>query len=629
MKKIILHILTASMLFVSSCFNMPLDVFAEADDTAEFTDNSIIACVYQSTGSVSLFSSVPSFSEFGISQVRSLDVDKKDDISLFSLNNTTMLELTLEEPGRENVLETVEKLNELPYVKYAEPNYIYTLFSEPNDPWYTKGEQYSLAKVNAPAVWDMNIDCSDIVVAVIDSGVDMEHSDLAANIWKNPDEKDGNGIDDDGNGFIDDVNGWDFHSQTNDNEWYTHTEDNDPTDEYGHGTHVAGIISAVTNNGVGVASLARNVKILPIKIYGNSNTTSTAYLYPAISYAQAMGADIVNSSLGTNRNSKALYDAINNYPEAVFTVATGNSGVDIDSTPVYPAAFDLDNIISVSSTDKNDELSSFSNYGKISADIAAPGTDIVSTYLRTKASYASSNGTSMACPLVSGAAALVWSKFPELTPVEVIQRLEDSADRLDSLTNYVATGARLNAYNALIVPTPAPSPTPTIEPTATPNPTPNPTQTIVPSDTPTPTQTVVPTATPSPTQTIAPTATPSPTPTVEPTAQPTPTVTPTPEPTIEPTPDISDFSIKFSDNNAVVASPRAGTYCVIFASYNGSALTGIEIHDVAFDEAGTKIVPPSKPLNGTYTKVMLWNSLNGMTALAKSDTSEDSSIGVE
>ena len=248
---------------------------AEIDAAADFDDASAIVVMRPENAVTRMFSQDLPFAGVGVSEVKTVCNMPDGGISTFSVSSgkRRVLELTFTEKGRQNVLNKIDLLNSLPEVEYAEPNYIYTLFDAPNDPDYTAGKQYALDKIKAPDVWDMNINCSDVTVAVVDSGVMMTHPDLKNNIWTNPGETEGD--DSDHNSYLNDIHGWDFYD-----------DDNDPSDELGHGTHVAGIISAETNNGVGVASLARNVKIIPLKIF-NAEGKTTSRLLIAASEAQA------------------------------------------------------------------------------------------------------------------------------------------------------------------------------------------------------------------------------------------------------------------------------------------------------------------------------------------------------
>lgn len=278
-----------------------------------------------------------------------------------------------------------------PDVEYAEPNYILrALATIPTDTYFTNlwglnntGQSVNSAPagtvdadIDAPEAWDITQGSSSVVVAVIDSGVAITnnistgHPDLTANRWVNAGETCVNGADDDGNGRIDDCYGWNFLNN-----------DNDPMDYNGHGTHVAGTIGAVGNNGSGVAGVNWRVKIMPLRFLGATGSGSTADAISAINYAANNGARIINASWGGGPYSQALYDAINyaRSNNVLFVAAAGNDGTNNDTTPSYPASYDLDNIISVAATDQNDALASFSNRGATSVDLAAPGVNIYST----------------------------------------------------------------------------------------------------------------------------------------------------------------------------------------------------------------------------------------------------------
>ena len=236
----------------------------------------------------------------------------------------------------------------------------------------------------------------DVVVALIDTGVDTSHPDLQGSLWVNADEIPGNGIDDDGNGYIDDTNGWNFYA--NNNQLYAGTEDS-------HGTHAAGTIAAQSGNGIGISGIARagRVKVMVLKaLGGNSGLGSSLSVIQAIRYAEANGATICNLSLGTLSNDPALYETIAK-SSMLFVAASGNNGMDTDVTPCYPASYNLDNVISVGNLTSNGMLHTTSNYGVVSVDLAAPGTYILSTVPGT---YGFMSGTSMAAPMVTAAAAM-------------------------------------------------------------------------------------------------------------------------------------------------------------------------------------------------------------------------------
>jgi subtilisin family serine protease len=266
-----------------------------------------------------------------------------------------------------------------PEVEFAEPNYIVHAQASPGDTYFQR--QWGLsntgqringtagtagADMDAPAAWDISTGGEDIVVAVIDTGCDLDHPDLSANIWTNPGEIPGNGIDDDGNHYIDDIHGWDFSDQ-----------DNDPQDSSGHGTHVAGIIGAEGDNARGVAGVAWRVRIMPVRFMNAYEEGTIADAIQAIQYALAMGARIINCSWGSSGYSRVLQSVIAN-ADALFICAAGNNAQDVDAHPFYPAALGEANIMSVAASDASDQLAWFSNYGPATVDVAAPGLSIFS-----------------------------------------------------------------------------------------------------------------------------------------------------------------------------------------------------------------------------------------------------------
>ncbi len=323
-------------------------------------------------------------------------------------------------------------------VEFAEPNYIVHIDAVPNDPdfsllWGLHNEND--ADIDAPEAWDITTGSSDIVVAVIDTGVDYNHQDLAANMWVNSNET-LNGEDDDGNGYVDDIRGWDFFSN-----------DNNPYDESGHGTHCSGTIAAVGNNGKGVVGVSWNAKIMPLRFLGPEGGYTSDAVF-AINYAIYNGADIMSNSWGGGGYSVALEDAISAANESgiLFVAAAGNSRKNTDRRPHYPSSYDVPNIISVAATDHNDALAGFSNYGPNSVDLGAPGVDILSTY---PGGYAWGDGTSMAAPHVSGAAALIMAQNPTISVADLKAKILDSVDPIDALAGKTVTGGRLNVFNCL------------------------------------------------------------------------------------------------------------------------------------------------------------------------------------
>lgn len=315
------------------------------------------------------------------------------------------------------------------------------------------------ADIDAVEAWGETSGSEDIVVGVLDSGIDWTHPDLIDNIWRNMgedadgdgqilveidgqwvfDPDDENGIDDDGNGYIDDFVGWDFAD-----------EDNNPHDLNSHGTHVAGTIGAAGNNGVGIVGVSHTVRLMPLRFLNSDGVGAVSDAVRGLNYAISKGVHLTNNSWGSTGFSQSLRDAIEQAAEAnqLFIVAAGNNATDNDVIPNYPSNFDLDNIISVIATDENDQVAGFSNYGAENADLAAPGVGIFSTL--PDAMYGSANGTSMAAPHVAGAAVLLLAQDPEATYSKIKGAILESVDVLDNLSGLVNTGGRLNVNNAVL-----------------------------------------------------------------------------------------------------------------------------------------------------------------------------------
>jgi len=358
-----------------------------------------------------------------------------------------------------SVSQAQQALQHNPNVLYAEPDYIVSADVTPNDPLW--GNLYGIGKINAPAAWDTFTGDANFVVAIIDTGIVYNHPDLAANMWHNPGEIAGNGLDDDGNGYIDDVYGWDFANN-----------DSDPFDGHSHGTHTAGTVGAVGNNSVGVAGVNWNVKLAALKFLSDSGSGSTSDAVLAVQYAVREGIKVSNNSWGGGGYSQALYDAINAAKSVghIFVAAAGNSGTNNDTTPFYPASYNLDNVISVAATDSVDAKASWSNYGLSSVDLGAPGVSIYSTL---PGGYGTMSGTSMACPHVAGVAALVYGYHPGWTYQQVRNSIFNTVRPVSSLSGITVTGGVVNAAAALGATSP-PLPTSTTPPTQTPLPTPTP-----------------------------------------------------------------------------------------------------------------------------------------------------------
>lgn len=346
-------------------------------------------------------------------------------------------------------------LKSSPLVAYAEPNgLLRETAAIPNDPRYTDGSLWGLnntgqsggkvdADIDAPEAWQITTGSDSVVVAVIDTGIDVNHPDLRDNIWVNPGETAGDGIDNDGNGFVDDVHGWDFAN--NDASVYDSPDDD-------HGTHCAGTIAGRGNNGTGVVGVSWNTKIMSLKFLNPYGTTSDAIA--AVNYATMMkdrGVNIrvTSNSWGGGSYSQGLKDAIDagGRSNILFVAAAGNDGLNNDASPHYPSSYESACIVAVAATDRNDGLASFSCYGKTSVDLGAPGVSILSTMPGNK--YDSLNGTSMATPHVSGVAALAVAVDPTISVSELKSAILRGVDAIPSLTNKTVTGGRLNAKNTL------------------------------------------------------------------------------------------------------------------------------------------------------------------------------------
>lgn len=351
----------------------------------------------------------------------------------------------------------------------------------PNDPFF--GDQWALnstgqtfytgsymvygtpdADIDAPEAWGITsdgfTDSSSTLVVVIDTGVGYTHPDLAASMWTNPDENPEDDIDNDGNGYVDDVHGINALIGSG-----------DPMDDHGHGTHCAGIMGAQGNNNVGVSGVAWNAKIMALKFLDSSGSGSEADAIECIDYALDMKEKynypqmVMSNSWGSYLKPEDsqppifLGEAISRAKDlgVIFVAAAGNNGFDIDRDPVYPASYDLDNIISVGASDEDDKVAFFtfaSNYGQNNVDLFAPGTFILSTYSIGFGwfefhDYAFLDGTSMACPHVSGAAALVWGKAQGAEYPTIKNLILNNVDQKDTFTGKCVTGGRLNLYNSL------------------------------------------------------------------------------------------------------------------------------------------------------------------------------------
>jgi thermitase len=384
------------------------------------------------------------------------------------------LELVDPEPGT-SVSEAVRVLERQDGVLYAEPDVPRVAAGVPNDPLL--GYQWGLRNIGqdvnghagpagldigAPTAWDVVTGDSGVTVAIVDSGADLGHPDLAANLWRNPGETGGgreaNRIDDDGNGRVDDARGWDFVD-----------DDAEPSDANGHGTHVAGTVAAGGNDGQGVAGVAWRASLMPVRVLDAGGSGSVSDVISAYVYAARNGARVVNASLGGTYYSRAEYDAIAAAPNTLFVVAAGNQAADNDRVGSYPCNYGVDNVVCVAATDRADALAGFSNYGATTVDLAAPGVDIASTWIG--GGWRLLDGTSMATPHVAGVAALLLARDRAASTAALRAALLAGTDSIAALRGRVATGGRLDAVGALaaagaVVPSPSPAPSAPARPAA-------------------------------------------------------------------------------------------------------------------------------------------------------------------
>jgi len=340
-----------------------------------------------------------------------------------------------------------------PSVAWAEPNRYRQPTAVPNDPlfsqlWSLQNQGQSVngvaglagADIEAVAAWDLAPAGASPLVAVVDTGIALDHPDLAAGIATNPGEQGGgreaNGRDDDGNGFVDDWRGWDFADG-----------DNDPSDADGHGTHVAGTIGARSGDGVGVVGVAGSARLLPLRVVGASGATDVD-IAAAFEYAGRRGARVVNASLGGPGTSRVIDQAILAFPQTLFVFPAGNTSGDNDAVPDYPCASPAPNALCVAATDQFDDLARFSGFGATSVDLAAPGTNVLGTYPGVDA-YRVANGTSVATPHVAGAAALLLQAAPAASVAVMRNVLLAGVEPVPALAGRTVTGGRLNARRSM------------------------------------------------------------------------------------------------------------------------------------------------------------------------------------
>ena len=360
--------------------------------------------------------------------------------------------------SNEALLKVAKNLNARSDVEYVEANTIIRVNKVPNDIDFS--QQYGMqntganggtvnADIHAVQAWDISTGSQNVVVGIIDTGIDYTHPDIAPNYWKNPGEtgvdangkdKQTNGVDDDGNGYIDDFRGWDFANN-----------DNDPMDDHAHGTHCAGVIGARGNDGAGVAGVNWNVSLVGIKFLTGAGGGTLEDAVKAIEYGNTLGLDLTSNSWGGGGFSQTMQDAIAaaDARGILFVAAAGNESNNNDSSPAYPASYPVGNVISVAASDNKDQMAYFSNSGVRTVHVAAPGVDIYSSVPGSK--YKKMSGTSMATPHVAGLAALVKAALPDATAAQVRARIINGVDRSPYWSTRVVSGGRINALNSLEV----------------------------------------------------------------------------------------------------------------------------------------------------------------------------------
>lgn len=374
---------------------------------------------------------------------RAIGAKIKRRLSLINAEHITLQEGT-------TVEEALKHYKDNPLVEYAEPNYRVRKAVVPNDTYYSN--MWHHKKIKSENAWDIATGNSDVIIAVLDTGIDYNHPDLKDNIWRNTNEICGNGVDDDGNGYKDDCVGWDFAYNNND------PMDDDRDGNGSHGTHVAGIIGAVGNNSLGVAGVNWSVKLMAVKVLDNAGSGYISDIVSGINYAKSHNAKIINLSLEATEavnDINSLKDAIIAARDSNILVisAAGNSGYNLNNINIFPASFRLENLISVAATNSSDILGSYSNYGTNVVHLAAPGSGIISTqsskapgFKNYSTAYFYETGTSMAAPMVSGVAGLLLSKNINYSYKDIKELILASVDKINLP---VITGGRLNAYKAL------------------------------------------------------------------------------------------------------------------------------------------------------------------------------------
>ena len=373
------------------------------------------------------------------------------------LDDTDTAPVGNQEARRARLVNRINDLKRTGLFEYVEPDYLVQAELVPTDQAFTNGTLWGLrnegqsgglagADIAAPAAWDLTTGSTNVIVAVIDTGIRYTHRDLTNQMWRNPGEsgsgKENNGLDDDGDGYVDNVFGINAI-----------TGSGNPFDDNNHGTHCAGTIGAAANDGNPHVGVAWRVRLMACKFLSAGGSGSSSDAIKCIDFAVSKGAKILNNSWGGGGYSQALYDSINNARNkgVLFVAAAGNNAGNNDQGPHYPSNYDLDNVISVAALTRNDQLANFSNYGRNSVDLGAPGQTIYSSVATSDTAYQNLNGTSMATPHVAGVAALIMSLYPAADLSELRERILLGTVPIPALAGRCTTGGRLNAFNSLTV----------------------------------------------------------------------------------------------------------------------------------------------------------------------------------
>lgn len=322
-------------------------------------------------------------------------------------------------------------------VSDLENNEVIYLTEIPNDPRYKKQKKV-FESINAPEAWDITTGSRDIIVAVSDTGVGLKHKEIKDNIWVNINEIPNNNIDDDNNGYVDDVNGWNWVRNNN-----------NPMDDQGHGSHVAGTIGAIGNNKVGIAGMNWKVSIMPLKFISKKGTGSTEGAIDSVLYATNNGAHIFNASWGSPSLKKIFRDAVKYATDnnVLIVAAAGNAKRNLSKGSFYPAKYDFPGVIAVGAVNASGKVKEiYSNYGIGYVDVAAQGTWILSL---SQKKYRYLTGTSMAAPFVAGLGALILSKYPNLKNYDLENAIINSVTKVKNLNRYFSSGGVINAHKAL------------------------------------------------------------------------------------------------------------------------------------------------------------------------------------